>query len=44
MLLEEDDVYNGNFSEWELQDYLKRLEQPTDGFLVLRRVVKWVRE
>ncbi|CAK43156.1 uncharacterized protein An18g00840 [Aspergillus niger] len=44
MLLEEDEVYNGNFSKWELQDYLKRLEQPTDGFLVLRRVIKWVRE
>ncbi|PWY95988.1 copper/iron-regulated glutamine amidotransferase [Aspergillus sclerotioniger CBS 115572] len=44
MLLEEDDVYNGNLSKLELEDQLKRLEQPTDGFEVLRRVVEWVKE
>ncbi|RAL00785.1 class I glutamine amidotransferase-like protein [Aspergillus ibericus CBS 121593] len=44
MLLEEDDVYNGNLSKDELDSHLKRLEQPTDGFEVLRRVVEWVRE
>lgn len=44
MLLEEDDVYNGNLSKVELENHLKRLDQPTDGFEVLRRVVEWVKE
>ena len=44
MLLEEDDVYNGNLSDRELQDQLAKLERPTDGFEVLRRVIEWVRE
>ncbi|PYI11011.1 copper/iron-regulated glutamine amidotransferase [Aspergillus sclerotiicarbonarius CBS 121057] len=44
MLLEEDDVYNGNLSQLELENQLKRLEQPTDGLEVLRRVVEWVKE
>ncbi|OJJ68321.1 hypothetical protein ASPBRDRAFT_659976 [Aspergillus brasiliensis CBS 101740] len=44
MLLEEDDVYNGNLSERELEGQLARLEQPTDGFEVLRRVIEWARE
>ncbi|BAE65048.1 class I glutamine amidotransferase-like protein [Aspergillus flavus] len=44
MLLEEDDVYNGNLSQQELEDHLKKLDQPTDGFEVLRRVIEWVEE
>ncbi|KAI9931718.1 hypothetical protein ASPWEDRAFT_25422 [Aspergillus wentii DTO 134E9] len=44
MLLEEDDVYNGNLSQEQLDAQLNRLEQPTDGVEVLRRVVEWVRE
>ncbi|KAF7624246.1 class I glutamine amidotransferase-like protein [Aspergillus flavus] len=44
MLLEEDDVYNGNLSQQELEDHLKKLDQPTDGFEVLRRVIEWVKE
>ncbi|GKZ23637.1 hypothetical protein AbraIFM66951_009915 [Aspergillus brasiliensis] len=44
MLEEEDDVYNGNLSQRELEDQLARLEQPTDGFEVLRRVIEWARE
>ncbi|PWY83594.1 class I glutamine amidotransferase-like protein [Aspergillus heteromorphus CBS 117.55] len=44
LLLEEDDVYNGNLSKQELEDHLVKLDQPTDGFEVLRRVIEWVRE
>ncbi|KAE8403632.1 copper/iron-regulated glutamine amidotransferase [Aspergillus pseudonomiae] len=44
LLLEEDDVYNGNLSQEELEDHLKKLDQPTDGAKVLKRVIEWVRE
>ncbi|KAF7593658.1 hypothetical protein BBP40_011064 [Aspergillus hancockii] len=44
MLLEEDDVYNGNLSQLELEDQLTKLDQPTDGFEVLRWVIEWVKE
>ncbi|KAL4891514.1 copper/iron-regulated glutamine amidotransferase [Aspergillus ambiguus] len=44
MLLEEDDVYNGNLSPKELESHLKKLEQQTDGFVVLSRMIQWVGE
>ncbi|KAE8131929.1 copper/iron-regulated glutamine amidotransferase [Aspergillus pseudotamarii] len=44
LLLEEDDVYNGNLSQPELENHLKKLDQPTDGVEVLRRVIEWVKE
>ncbi|PYH76820.1 copper/iron-regulated glutamine amidotransferase [Aspergillus uvarum CBS 121591] len=44
LLLEEDDVYNGRLSQQELEGHLTRLERPTDGVRVLKRVVEWARE
>lgn len=44
MLLEEDDVYNGNSSEQQIQEELLKLEQPTDGTAILKRIVEWVEE
>lgn len=44
MLLEEDDVYNGRYSQDWLKAEAKRSEQLIDGINVLRRVVEWVKE
>ena len=44
MLLEEDDVYTGNSSEQQIQEELLKLEEPTDGTVILRRIVEWVDE
>ena len=44
MLLEEDDVYTGNSSEQQIQEELLKLGQPTDGTVILRRIVEWVDE
>jgi GMP synthase-like glutamine amidotransferase len=44
MLVEEDDVYNGNSSEEKIQEELLKLEQPTDGVVILQRVIEWAKE
>lgn len=44
LLLEEGDVYNGNLSQQELEDHLKKLDHLTDGVKVLRRVIECVKE
>ena len=44
MLLEEDDVYTGNSSEQQIQEELLKLERPTDGTVILKRIVEWVGE
>ncbi|RAL17385.1 uncharacterized protein BO97DRAFT_447765 [Aspergillus homomorphus CBS 101889] len=44
MLLDEDDVYNGDLSQQELGAHLAKLDRPTDGLKVLKRVVEWARE
>jgi len=44
LLLEDDKVYNGNSSEEQLQEEVKKLEQPMDGIEILKRIIQWVRE
>ncbi|PLB49126.1 copper/iron-regulated glutamine amidotransferase [Aspergillus steynii IBT 23096] len=44
MLLEEDDVYNGNSTKEQLEEELRKLMQPTDGIRLMERVVQWIRE
>ncbi|KAL4820393.1 putative copper/iron-regulated glutamine amidotransferase [Aspergillus spinulosporus] len=44
MLLEEDDVYNGNTSAAALDHEVSKLAQGTDGLKLLERVIQWVEE
>lgn len=44
MLVEEDDVYNGNSSEEKIQEELRKLDQPTDSVAILQRVAVWAKE
>ncbi|KAK9325370.1 copper/iron-regulated glutamine amidotransferase [Lipomyces orientalis] len=44
LLLEEDDVYNGNSSRQQLELEVRKLDQSTDGIDLLRRVIQWVKE
>ncbi|PYH92155.1 putative copper/iron-regulated glutamine amidotransferase [Aspergillus ellipticus CBS 707.79] len=44
MLLEEDKEYNGNSSLDQLEQEARKLEQPTDGVKLLKRVVEWLAE
>lgn len=44
MLLEEDDVYTGNSSKQQIQEELLKLEKPTDGTVILKRIMEWVGE
>ncbi|KAJ8097197.1 copper/iron-regulated glutamine amidotransferase [Lipomyces tetrasporus] len=44
LLLEEDDVYNGNSSRQQLELEVRKLDQSMDGIDLLRRVIQWVKE
>ncbi|KAK9367950.1 copper/iron-regulated glutamine amidotransferase [Lipomyces kononenkoae] len=44
LLLEEDDVYNGNSTMEQLQREVRKLDQSMDGIELLRRVIQWVKE
>ncbi|CEN60967.1 Putative Copper/iron-regulated glutamine amidotransferase [Aspergillus calidoustus] len=44
MLLEEDDVYNGNIAAAELNKEVLKLDQGLDGLRLLERVIQWVYE
>ncbi|KZF19159.1 copper/iron-regulated glutamine amidotransferase [Xylona heveae TC161] len=44
MLLEEDDVYNGNSSRERIEEEVQKLNGATDGPIILKRVIEWVRE
>lgn len=44
MLLEEDPVYNGNWSAAVIEQEVQKLDHPTDGLKLLDRVMQWVKE
>lgn len=44
MLLEEDKEYNGNSTAEQLEAEVQKLDRPTDGIELLKRVIQWLRE